>query len=123
MVRVVILAALMLLAARPEVVAQEGRAAFGAGTSNSCAVWMQVRKPKSSDADPLVQWVTGFLSGLNNQSDVDVLSGSTGTDFHGAMAWIDNYGRSNPLDKVVIAVGKVFDELKSRTQRRLTTRH
>jgi hypothetical protein len=41
-----------------------------------------------------------------------------GTNFDGLMAWIDNYCRANPLDLVGTAALKLFDELKSRAQRR-----
>ena len=74
------------------------------------------RQTKSRKAGLSAQWVAGYLSGSNVEADQpDVL---VGTDFDGLMAWIDNYCRANPLDLVGTAALKLFDELKSRAQRR-----
>jgi hypothetical protein len=82
--------------------------------ANSSGVWTQARQ--SRNANQLAQWISGYLSGLNMETDYpDAL---LGTDYNGLMAWIDNYCRSNPLDKIVIAASRLFDELRSRAQPR-----
>jgi len=114
MIRALVVAAIMLVAASLEASAQD-RIIFGeAGTS--CRTWTQARQTKSRKAGLSAQWVAGYLSGSNVEADhPDVL---VGTDFDGLMAWIDNYCRANPLDLVGTAALKLFDELKSRAQRR-----
>jgi hypothetical protein len=115
MVRAVIFAAAMLVAASSDAAAQ-GRVVFGVGASNSCGVWIQARQDKSTNATVLQQWVAGYLSGRNMEFlDPDAL---VGTDHDALMAWIDNYCRANPLDRVGTASFKLFDELRSRSQRR-----
>ena len=116
MIRALVVAAIMLEAARLEASAQD-RIIFGeAGTS--CRTWTQARQTRSRKAGLSAQWVAGYLSGSNVEADhpADVL---VGTDFDGLMAWIDNYCRANPFDLVGTAALKLFDELKStRAQRR-----
>ncbi len=115
MIRALVVAAIMLVAASLEASAQD-RMIFGeAGTS--CRTWTQARQTKSRKAGLSAQWVAGYLSGSNVEADhpADVLGG---TNFDGLMAWIDNYCRANPLDLVGTAALKLFDELKSRAQRR-----
>jgi hypothetical protein len=115
MIRALVVAAIMLVAASLEASAQD-RIIFGeAGTS--CRTWTQARQTKSRKAGLSAQWVAGYLSGSNVEADhpADVL---VGTNFDGLMAWIDNYCRANPLDLVGTAALKLFDELKLRAQRR-----
>jgi hypothetical protein len=115
MTRALTVAAIMLVAASLDASAQS-RIIFGeAGTT--CRTWTQARQTKSRKAGLSAQWVAGYLSGSNVEADhpADVL---VGTNFDGLMAWIDNYCRANPLDLVGTAALKLFDELKSRAQRR-----
>lgn len=116
MTRVVALAVVMLGTASLQTSAQN-RLAFGVGIANSCGVWMQARQTRSGNNEKvLTQWVAGHLSGLNmDTAHPDAL---LGTDFDGLMGWIDNYCKANPLDKVATAAGRLFDELRSRAQRR-----
>ena len=113
MIRALVVAAIMLVAASLEASAQD-RIIFGeAGTS--CRHGRKRVRP-SPGRPGSAQWVAGYLSGSNVEADhPDVL---VGTDFDGLMAWIDNYCRANPLDLVGTAALKLFDELKSRAQRR-----
>jgi len=84
MIRALVVAAIMLVAASLEASAQD-RIIFGeAGTS--CRTWTQARQTKSRKAGLSAQWVAGYLSGSNVEADhPDVL---VGTDFDGLMAWI-----------------------------------
>jgi hypothetical protein len=98
---------------------QEGVIAFGIG-GRSCGNWTQWRQSKSVNAGLSTQWVAGFLSGKNTQSDFsnpqdDPLRGA---DFAGLMAWIDNYCSSHPLESIHAAANMLMDELRARAQRR-----
>ena len=116
MIRALVVAAIMLVAASLEASAQS-RIIFGeAGTS--CGTWTQARQTKSRKAGLSAQWVAGYLSGSNVQADDNYPDALVGTDFDGLMAWVDNYCRANPLDLVGTAALKLFDELQSRAQRR-----
>ena len=111
MIRALVVAAIMLVAASLEASAQD-RIIFGeAGTS--CRTWTQARQTKSRKAGLSAQWVAGYLSGSNVEADhPDVL---VATDFDGLMAWIENYCRANPHDLVGTAALKLFDELHERS--------
>jgi hypothetical protein len=116
MIRALVVAAIMLVAASLEASAQS-RIIFGeAGTT--CGTWTQARQTKSRKAGLSAQWVAGYLSGSNVQAGDNYPDALVGTDFDGLMAWVDNYCRANPHDLVGTAALKLFDELKSRAQRR-----
>jgi hypothetical protein len=64
----------------------------------------------------LKAWVIGFLSGINLASDKpDAL---VGTDYHGAMAWLDNYCKANPLNTITEASVKLIDQLRANAAKR-----
>jgi hypothetical protein len=88
------------------------RLIFGEGGGSSCGVWRQERHAPTPKVGRLVQWVAGYLSGVNTErTSSDFL---VGTDFDGLMAWVDNYCQSHPLDAVGIAAAKLVIELRSR---------
>jgi hypothetical protein len=63
------------------------------------------------------QWVVGFLSGINwtGGAVADVPDLLKGRDFDGFMAWIDNYCRAHPLNKLDEASSELLLELGRRT--------
>lgn len=88
------------------------RLIFGEGGGSSCGVWRQERQTPTPKVGRLVQWVAGYLSGVNTErTSSDFL---VGTDFDGLMAWVDNYCQSHPLDAVGVAAAKLVIELRSR---------
>jgi hypothetical protein len=98
---------------------QEGVIAFGIG-GRSCGNWTQWRQSKSVNAGLSTQWVAGYLSGKNVESNFSNPQDDPlrGTDFAGLMAWIDNYCSSHPLEAINSAADKLMDELRARVQRR-----
>ena len=84
---------------------------FGQGL-NSCGTWTEARRTKSFNAGLSAQWVAGYLSGMNVESDAPNFL--AGTDFDGLVAWIDNYCRANPLDAIANAAIALKNALKAR---------
>jgi hypothetical protein len=73
--------------------------AIGAGLS-SCGAWTADRRnPSGVAALEDSQWVVGFLSGMGfvHANDDDPL---VGVDAEAVLAWIDNYCRAKPLEKI-----------------------
>lgn len=99
LIRMILASVLMTSAAQ----AQEYRA-IGVGTM-SCGSWTAARRTQGADAFALQQWVAGFLSGIGYQGPGNPLNG---VDAEGVWAWIDNYCRSHPLDKIRMAA-EAFD--------------
>lgn len=110
-------AAVMLIITSAEASAQgDGyKLIFGQGIV-SCGAWTQARQSNPQRAGLSAQWIAGFLSGINKESDaVDFLEGS---DFDGITAWIDNYCKSKPLETIGTAAGQLMLELRQRAQTR-----
>jgi hypothetical protein len=77
---------------------------IGAGAS-SCGRWVADRSGQNLyDKVSDEQWVVGFLSGVGYES-----SGPDNPlndiDADGVLAWIDNYCRAHPLDRISKAAG------------------
>jgi hypothetical protein len=74
-------------------------------------------------AAPYEWWVVGFLSGLsvgfltgvNADDDVGFLSGQ---DADGIYAWIDNYCKANPLEKLPKIMDTLATELIKRADQK-----
>src|SRR4030088_2782912 len=100
MERAVMFSAIFLAAASVPAAAETGddggRLVIGQG-ANSCWAWTRSHEAKAATQGLYTQWVAGFVSGLNwNTDDPDIL---TEMDFDGLMAWVDNYCKANPLAK------------------------
>ena len=109
----VILGLVMIVASSVPALAQGSGAKmiFGQGL-NSCGSWTRARQAKSYDVGLSVQWVAGYLSGMNMETVAP--NALAGTDFAGLMAWIDNYCQSKPLDPVADAAFMLMNELRQR---------
>jgi hypothetical protein len=84
--------------------------------ANSCWAGTRSHEAKAATQGLYTQWVAGFASGLNwDTDDPDIL---TEIDFHGLMAWVDNYCKANPLAKVTTGAAMLVHELRERTQRK-----
>lgn len=72
------------------------------GFPASCGTWTKERMAKSLAATELRDWVLGYLSGFASSGvyPVDTL---TASDPEGALAWVDDYCRSHPLERLVDA--------------------
>jgi hypothetical protein len=82
----------------------------------SCGSWAPAQQTQPARAVLLKAWVIGFLSGINLASDKpDALMG---TDYHGAMAWLDNYCKANPLSTITEASLKLIDQLRANAAKR-----
>jgi hypothetical protein len=82
---------------------QEPYFVIGAGIK-SCGAWTADRNGPLGQQDR--QWILGFLSGvgwvhLTGQNPLD------GLDAQAVWAWVDNYCKAHPLDKMASA-GEVF---------------
>jgi hypothetical protein len=104
-------------------VSAEPRMVMGAGTI-SCGEWQQSRTYQQNgnvqfqvNAYQAQAWIDGFLSGYNMASvGPDILASRLGGT--ASYTWIDNYCRSNPLDRLSIAAWGLLQELQSREQRK-----
>ena len=113
LMRTLVLVAVVLSLSSVQASTQD-KTVMGAGTT-SCGKWSEARRIRSVEAATAAQWVAGFLSGSNIESDdADFLKGP---DYQGIMAWIDNHCRLNPLDLVVTASFKLRHELITRLQK------
>jgi hypothetical protein len=115
---VVALACIGLTCATSVTLAQH---AILAPPNNSCGTWTNLRKLHA--AAPYEWWVVGFLSGLsvgfltgvNADDDVGFLSGQ---DADGIYAWIDNYCKANPLEKLPKIMDTLATELIKRADQK-----
>jgi hypothetical protein len=89
---------------------------FGEGFG-SCGSWTNARQARTVESGLKFQWLAGYLSGLNAAPHATARDPLSGTDAKALMAWIDNYCAANPLDALIIAAGKLMDELRVRAQR------
>ena len=117
MVRVVMFTVFFLLAASVPAAAETrddgGRLGIGQG-ANSCWAWTRSHRAKAATQDLYTQWVAGFVSGLNwNTDDPDIL---TEMDFDGLMAWVDNYCKATPLANVATGAALLVHVLRERAQ-------
>ena len=81
---------------------------IGEGNS-SCGAWTLERQQNSVRSTLYATWVLGFVSGQNADDSLpDFLKG---VDAGAILGWIDNYCRSNPLEKVVGAADSLVVEL------------
>ena len=111
MVRIMILASVMLIAAYVQASAQT-YTVIGQGNV-SCGRWTQATHTDRYDRSwAMRSWVLGYLSGVKNASP-DLVPGDAGA----ILDWMDNYCRSNPLDPIVDAADALVIELRSREQR------
>jgi hypothetical protein len=88
--------------------AQEGRTVIGP-LQFSCGKWVKAPR-QTGERFQLEKWVSGYLSGLNMQSDTDFLRDR---DVDGLTTWIDNYCRRNPLQPITRAIYELVQELKA----------
>jgi len=80
---------------------------------SDCGEWVTARKENRSMA--LEHFALGFLNGLSSGTQYEFWR-ATGakTSRVAVYLWIDNYCQSNPLDPLVTAVIKLFDERSGR---------
>jgi hypothetical protein len=79
--------------------------AIGAGL-DSCGTWTSDRRsPWSADAMQEEQWVLGFLTAIGYTGNTNPGAEGNqnplkGMDANGVWAWIDNYCRVNPIERI-----------------------
>jgi hypothetical protein len=107
---IVVVAALLVAIGRHAAAdSNEARYIMGLGTT-SCGFWTQARHDQRHSS--AAQWVFGFLSGVNFTSDKpDALAAA---DFHGLIAWMDNYCTAHPLAVLSQAAVQLLAELRVR---------
>ena len=109
-VRSLLLLGLVLVA--PAFAEEGGATIYGAGAV-SCGQWQK-------DLAIRVQaeaWIDGFLSGYNLASTgPDFLADTPNDNGASFSIWIDNYCRSNPIDRLTTAVFALKNELLSRAR-------
>lgn len=89
----VLLAVLSLLS---DAVAQKPVNIAGLGMG-SCGTWTEARRLNKSEG--FEQWTLGFLTGVAAGAG-GKFNPLNGIDAHGAIAWIDNYCSSHPLEPI-----------------------
>lgn len=80
---------------------------------SSCGQWVS-RADRPGFKNTIEAWVVGYLSGIAFQSKSDMLNGS---DAPSIFMWVDNYCRSNPLEKLSSGTWELSQELKRRSQK------
>jgi hypothetical protein len=87
--------------------AAEGKSIIGVG-AQTCGTWTQSRHSPMDAA--VVQWVLGYISSANmyEPNTPDFIQG---TDYNAIIAWMDNYCRVHPLDRIDIAALALVGEL------------
>jgi hypothetical protein len=76
----------------------------------SCSTWTITSK-QSYESQVYSKWVFGFISGINLENPSgDFLQGR---DADGLIAWIDNYCRSNPLNRITQAAVELVKVLRA----------
>ena len=118
MVRTMMLAAVILIAANVQATAEPiERMVFGQG-GKSCGSWTMARQTsRGAERAWMRHWVAGFVSGMNlDLAHPDALRGAV--DFEGVVGWIDNFCQSNPLEIISTAGFRLMDELRSRAARK-----
>jgi hypothetical protein len=85
--------------------------AMGVGVAVSCGAWVERRKTQSGAAVEQA-WVLGYVSASNAtivaMGQNDVLAG---VDVPAISAWLDNYCRQHPLEKLAKATDALVSEL------------
>lgn len=73
----------------------------------SCGEWVEAR------TESHIHWLNGYLSGINSGKGgrTDMLKGVTPSS---VSVWMDNYCRSNPLERVSQAANLLASELLKR---------
>jgi hypothetical protein len=122
MKRALIVAAIAALLSGPAAARQY--AIYGVA-GDSCGRWTADRAdPDGWPAIVATQWLAGFLTGYNmvlagmsvlsSPGYYDILAGEAGTDFSGALAWIDNYCHENATVSIAGAAHRLVDHLTAR---------
>jgi hypothetical protein len=74
------------------------------------------QEAKASAQGLYAQWVAGFVSGVNWDTDEpDILAEM---DVDSLIAWVDSYCKANPLAKVTTGAAMLVQELRARSHRR-----
>jgi hypothetical protein len=107
MIRVVMLAVTMSLAANLPASAQEKRITFGEGSA-SCRDWTSERQKNTGLGTELTAWVRGYVSGVNAYAQTDFLRQ---TNINAINLSIDNYCRSKPLENLVQVTDAIVNTL------------
>ncbi len=79
---------------------------FGAG-QESCGQWTKDKKTNGPGYWQLTQWVSGYLTAYSRWVERGQGPVSEVTDA-GGRAWVDNYCRDNPLDRVAKAAARLI---------------
>jgi hypothetical protein len=87
------------------------RNGFGAG-GHSCGTWLETRQNQDAARVGRESWVLGYVSGANSSKDGDDFL--VEPDAQAIFAWLDNYCRQHPLERLVKASSMLIDELKMR---------
>jgi hypothetical protein len=86
--------------------------ARGAGVF-SCGTWIQ--RGQTDLKYSYENWLIGFVNGASFMiSGLDLWKN---TDIAAALAWVDNYCQSNPLQDIGIAAGQLVQELVNKEKR------
>lgn len=111
MIRIVMLCGLAIVGAK----VATAQNIFGAGTI-TCGDWLEYRNQNRKDHEYQAQaWIDGFISGSNVSSPngPDILASRTGDEMY---AWIDNYCKAKPRDRLVAATWALVKELQSKAK-------
>jgi hypothetical protein len=77
----------------------------------SCGAWLEARRTRSANSWTLQAWVLGYVSGVNSVGGDDFLEAP---DAEAIFAWLDNYCRQHPLEKLQKASNMLISELTMR---------
>jgi len=77
---------------------------LGPGAGISCGQWLQSRNSRRDN--PMTVWALGFLSAVATYHGRNILDD---LDVAGIQQWLDNYCRSNPLERFATALRALAD--------------
>lgn len=78
----------------------------------SCSSWIKQKETASWESAADNTWLLGFISGYAQYSNTNVLKRIN--DLSSLYLWVNNYCRTNPLNKVNDAGDALFKELKKK---------
>jgi hypothetical protein len=90
---------------------------IGGAGRDTCTAWVTDRGAKSGPSQMAsqgrIEWVSGFLSGVNLFADRSGNLKGGADDLKGTLEWIDNYCRSHPNDPLWAAAGALVFDLRN----------
>ena len=76
----------------------------GAGYNKTCANWLRARQTRGDDLGFMEEWLSGFVSAANLRGGDKMADFNKDTEWPGVAAWVDDYCKGHPQDRLHVAV-------------------